>query len=219
MFAGLDGCKAGWVCVVLSARRVRRTYVFEHFASAMEALGSATIIGVDMPIGLLSKGVREADVSARSFLRGQASSVFDAPVRSILRAKDHAVASQRSKRATGKGLSRQSFNLVPKIREVDEFADDPRIYEVHPEVSFRLASGQRLPRKKSWGGVTARQAVLHDAGIVLPDEGPHVAVGVDDVLDAAIVAWSARRIARGKARSFPEVPNQMDGTRRIAIWG
>lgn len=219
MFAGVDGCRSGWVAVVLSARRFRRASFHPTFALVMDALDGAQVIGVDMPLGLLHRGSREADAAARSFLRGRASSVFDAPVRSVLRAGDHATASQRSRERTGKGLSKQSFNLIPKIREVDAFADDERIHEVHPEVSFQLLAGEALPSKKTWGGMRARMRLLAKAGIEVPELDAIRDVGIDDVLDAAVVAWSARRIARGRSRSFPETPTQRDRGRVIAIHG
>jgi predicted RNase H-like nuclease len=80
-----------------------------------------------------------------------------------------------------------------------------------------------LDRKKTWNGMHARRRRLADAGIVLPDElgeiQPAHRVGIDDIIDAAIAAWTARRIARGKARSFPADATQKDASGRIiAIW-
>jgi predicted RNase H-like nuclease len=37
------------------------------------------------------------------------------------------------------------------------------------------------------------------------------------VVDAAVVAWSARRIAAGTASSLPDPPEDSDG-RAVAIW-
>jgi predicted RNase H-like nuclease len=54
---------------------------------------------------------------------------------------------------------------------------------------------------------------------VLPDAIPGVGgVVADDVVDAAAVAWTARRIATGAARTLPEVPEPGDGGRAVAIW-
>ena len=47
-----------------------------------------------------------------------------------------------------------------------------------------------------------------------PDSAEQAA---DDVVDAAIVAWSARRIARGEARPLPDPPEVAHG-RPVAIW-
>ena len=53
----------------------------------------------------------------------------------------------------------------------------------------------------------ARRALLAGVGISLP--GNLAAAGAaapDDILDAAAVAWSADRIARGQASSLPDPP-------------
>ena len=41
---------------------------------------------------------------------------------------------------------------------------------------------------------------------------------VDDMLDAAVAAWSAARIVRGEARSLPDPPEVDLSGRRVAIW-
>jgi predicted RNase H-like nuclease len=103
------------------------------------------------------------------------------------------------------------------ILEVQPVAQqDSRVYEVHPEVSFVQANSGMALRwaKASWNGVTLRRRILADHGIVLPDDlGETGAAGIADLLDAAIAAWSAARIAGGKAEAMP------DRTSRVgAIW-
>jgi predicted RNase H-like nuclease len=41
---------------------------------------------------------------------------------------------------------------------------------------------------------------------------------VDDVLDAAAVAWSASRVARGAARRLPAAPERFSDGIDCAIW-
>jgi len=221
MFVGVDGFRGGWVAIIIDGERFVAAHRFVEFDALMKALGDARAIGVDMPIGLRD-GPRAADQAARDFLRGNASSVFNAPVRSTLQAKSYAEASAISTRVLGKGLSQQSYNLLAKIGEVDAHVRAAQLYEVHPEVSFRLMNDEgRLPHaKKTWGGLTARLSLLRAQGIVLPDRlGEADAVGIDDVVDAAAAAWSARRIAAGQARSFPVAPlRERDRGRAIAIW-
>ena len=98
-------------------------------------------------------------------------------------------------------------------------AADDRVFEVHPEVSFCGLAGEWLGwSKKSWNGLLLRRRLLADAGIVLPDAIPDLAAAVaDDIVDAAVVAWSARRIASGEARALPDPPEEFGG-RRVAIW-
>ncbi|MBE1468866.1 DUF429 domain-containing protein [Kibdelosporangium phytohabitans] len=49
-----------------------------------------------------------------------------------------------------------------------------------------------------------RRRLLTDAGIPLDSDLGEAGrkAGVDDILDAAICAWTAQRFARGHARSF-----------------
>jgi predicted RNase H-like nuclease len=94
------------------------------------------------------------------------------------------------------------------------------VFEIHPEVSFRVMSDLPLLPKKTWGGLQARLQRLAEQNIRLPaDLGDANAVGIDDVVDAAAAAWSAARIALGSARTFPASPQQrMPSGRVIAIW-
>jgi predicted RNase H-like nuclease len=96
----------------------------------------------------------------------------------------------------------QSYALRKKILEVDSCAAaDDRIYEVHPEVCFAEMNGEPLTHSKnSWHGQRARLRLLANAGITIPDDlGPVGSIPPDDIIDAAAAAWSADRIANGKA--------------------
>ncbi len=222
MFVGVDGYRKGWVAIRVDGSGFVGAGCFPSFGELVAAYADARSIGVDMPIGLMDGPDREADQAARDFLRGNASSVFNAPVRSALKASSYAQASAITKAKSDKGLSQQSYNIIAKVAEVDAYVKDERIVEVHPEVSFRLMNGGRLEHgKKTWGGLRARLALLKAAGIELPASlGEVDAVGIDDVVDAAAAAWSARRVSAGTARSFPGAPlRQRDRGRRIAIWG
>lgn len=222
MFVGVDGWKQGWVAIVVNTRRFVEARSFGSFDALMAWAAEAKVVGVDMPIGLVDAPSRFADVEARAFLVGQASSVFNAPPRSALKAKSHAQASEISRRVADKGLSQQSYALFDKIREVDEHEGNARIHEVHPEVGFRIMNGAvALPSKKTWGGMQARLSLLAGEGIVLPASlGEADAVIIDDVIDAAAAAWTARRIGKGKAQRLAGESEQRTGSGRvIAIWG
>jgi len=207
--------------VVITTEGFATARLFAHFDRLLETLVAATTIGVDIPIGLLASETRKADEAARKFLPGKASSVFPAPVRPALEARSHDEANRISKKVSGKGLSAQTYNLLVKIREVDAHGKDARIHEVHPEVSFRtMGEGRRLESKKTWGGMKGRLGLLAQEGIELPDSlGEVDAVGIDDVIDAAAAAWSARRIGQGVARRFGDA-RQLDPRhgRIVAIW-
>ena len=148
---------------------------------------------------------READRQARHLLgRPRASSVFPTPPRSLLSATTYATANQRSKSELGQGLTRQTYHLFGRIREVDRLVTSlagavpgDRLVEIHPECSFRVMAGAPLPSKHTADGIDRRRALL------LPRFGPVVdarptGAAADDVLDAYAVLWSAERFARGE---------------------
>jgi predicted RNase H-like nuclease len=74
--------------------------------------------------------------------------------------------------------------------------------------------------KKTWAGMIERRKALEAAGITLDGiEGvATVRAAVDDVLDAAVAAWTGQRIASGKARSFPDSPLLDASGRPVAIF-
>lgn len=215
---GVDACRAGWVAIVLRDGRVSGAEVDASLRALLERHLDAAAVGVDMPIGLPAAGTRPCDEAARSFVGARRSSVFATPPAEVLAADSHAEATRLSARLSGTGISQQSYALRAKIREVEAVAaDDPRVIEVHPEVSFAaLAGGELRWPKKTWAGQQLRQGLLAAAGIELPaDLGPASAVAPDDVLDAAAAAWSAQRYALGEAQSLP--PDASPGERKV-IW-
>ncbi|MEM8659595.1 MAG: DUF429 domain-containing protein, partial [Pseudomonadota bacterium] len=119
---GLDGCKGGWVCAHLDSGRLRFT-VHAQFSDFIATISPNSRVYVDIPIGLQDSASpdRICDMQARQLLRPRRSaSVFNAPVRDILYAKNHRLASRKSRQLTGKGISQQTFNIMKKIIEVDE---------------------------------------------------------------------------------------------------
>ena len=216
---GLDVAgRFGWVGVVLDGGG----FVDAVVGTLVEVVAGAepvVVVGADIPIGGDPGRGRRCDVAARRFVGPRAASVFAAP------AVGEAGASYAETNATlaaaGRPkLSRQAWALLPRMREAaDAAAVDQRLVEVHPEVSFRAMSGEALVwSKKSWNGQALRRGLLAAEGIVLPDELPGIGgVPADDLLDAAAVAWSARRIAMGIASTLPDPPERHAG-RAVAIW-
>lgn len=223
---GVDACRTGWAGVVLG-REGSITGVFgrdlPNLARQASEVEVVEAVGIDMPIGLPDTGRRTADVLARTFVGPRWQSVFMTPVRAALAEDTHAAASARSKELAGEGISKQAYALRPRLAEVDLWASACGIpvVEVHPEVSFAtLAGGPLLYSKKSWAGVALRRTLLENAGLSLSDElgALGMQAAVDDVLDAAVGAWSARRYARGEARCFPDPPEVFSDQHASAIW-
>ncbi len=163
------------------------------------------VIAIDMPIGLSDSGPRECDVAARKLLQPHGTRVFPAPPRvAVAHIDDYEAACRASIASTGKSLSKQTWNLLRSIAEVDALADDPRLVECHPELAFALMQGHPVDeRKKTPEGRDVRLALLRRWLPELPDP----AYG-DDGLDALACAWSAARIAAGTALTLPagEIP-------------
>lgn len=223
---GVDGTCRGWVAVVVVDDLVVDVWRVADLATIVDRVG-AVPFGVDIPIGLLDRPRRAADLAVRAQLVHTASSVFPAPCRSVVDAyrageiNDHDAANALSRRVTGAGLSRQAWNLVDKIAEADALVERGiDLCEVHPELAFHLRATRPLPGKRSWNGVMARLAIVRALGLELPD---HIEGGdrmsPDDVLDAAIVAWTAAGLHHPAGlRSHPDPPEEWDRGRPIAIW-
>jgi predicted RNase H-like nuclease len=199
---GIDGCRSGWVAVSVSAGGVSvRT------AGSLAGLGIQGATGIDMPLGLLADGWRTADALARRALGGRGASVFAIPPRAVWEAPDYATANRRCRELTGRGMSAQAWGLRTRLLEADGFRRRHAgfLREVHPELSFAALAGAPLTDSKhSPAGLASRRALLEGAGIVLPRRVAGAAE--HDLLDAAAVAWSTRRVAAGTARVLPDPP-------------
>ena len=217
---GVDAAgRHGWVGVLVDESGFcgARTGAFGELIEWSEPV---LCVGVDIPIGHAGSGPRLADLEARRFVGPRGSSVFPAPPPEALRAETYEEANSALAAAGRPRISRQAWNLMPGMKEVELVArSDPRVHEVHPEVSFRHLAGEELSwSKKTWNGLLLRRRLLRGAGVELPDVLEEVVgAAADDVVDAAAVAWSARRIATGDASALPDPP-EVDGTLEVAIW-
>lgn len=209
---GVDGARGGWVAASVEVDRTSgRTadVAFRALADIAAALATdAAAVGVDMPVGLPDTGRRECDLIAKALLGRAHSRVFLTPPRTVLEAADYAAALLVHRRLVdGRGLSVQTWHLVPRIREVDAVAGDPRLVEVHPELSFAALAGQVLGSKHTAAGRAQRLAVLQawvpGLGESIPLPAGRTAI---DALDALAAAWSAARWLAGIARSLPDHP-------------
>jgi predicted RNase H-like nuclease len=212
---GVDGARGGWMGALTRVDDVTGVdVVWLTLASIAQALAfDADVVAVDMPIGLPAAGRRECDLLAKRALGRAHSRVFLAPPRDVLAATSYDDAGVRHRaHADGHGLSVQTWNIVDKIREVDAAADDPRLVEVHPELSFARLAGAVLTSKH---GPEGRAVRLHALALRWPGlrEVPR---GLDGV-DALAAAWSGERWLRGEAESLPGVPPLDDLGRPMRI--
>lgn len=222
---GADACPAGWVGIVLSPAGVRAVVHAEigGLVAAAGASGPLEAIAIDIPVGLADAGPRQADLLARRAAGRRGASVFVTPVRRAVAAPSYQAALELSRRLTGAGISSQAYYLGPKILQVDRWrAGAPcTLAEAHPELSFAAMAGEPLAdAKTTWAGAVRRRELLAAHGIILDgDLGlSGLRAGVDDVLDAAAVAWTARRVAAGTARRLPAGPERFSDGVDCAIW-
>ena len=219
---GVDACRRGWVAVTLDTSTMTATVRAGAGLAALLAPGpdgdGAGTVGIDMPLGLLESGWREADRVARRLAGARRSSVFAIPPRAVWAEASYALANQRCRELTGQGFSVQTWGLRAKLLEANRYRETSGhpFYEVHPELAFGALSGAPLAASKhSPAGLDLRRGLLAGAGIEIPPPVPAALLG--DVLDAAAVAWSAVRIAAGQAVIIPDQPQLDPQGREIAI--
>ena len=208
-YLGIDGCKAGWFCVSLSENDDYSFRVVPDAKSLSEYAENASSVLIDIPIGLHDKGTeeRQCDKEARRLLRPKrSSSVFPAPARQALQAAGYEQAQQFNRSAIGRGLSQQSWNIVPKIREIDELLlSNPSLQgvlrECHPEVCFWALNAKHamLHNKKQEAGRHERLAVLqtyfapcHQLFESAASQYLRRQLALDDIIDAMVCAVTAK---------------------------
>ena len=218
---GVDGCKAGWL--VVTADRETGEIVAAVFSHADGFLQDPKIevTAIDIPIGLPDSGPRACDLEARRLIGRRGVSVFPTPARSAIAASTYDDARRASRTASGKSLSKQTYAIMPKIREVDEILRRDRavaepVYEVHPEVCFYFLNDRnrlRHPKRMPFG-IAERYSLLRKPfeGVaeIVRDSVPKSAAAEDDVLDALAALWTARRIREGSSSRIPSGQLEMD---------
>ena len=225
--AGVDACRRGWVAVSLAAVSLAADgpAVTVRVGPSLGALlapdldpAGTTIVGIDMPLGLLEAGWRVADRAARGLLGPRRSSVFAIPPRAVWAQTSYPAANRRCRELTGQGFSAQAWGLRAKLLEANQYRQTcgHPLYEVHPELAFGAMAGAPLAASKHTApGRDERRRLLAQAGLEIPPATPATLIG--DILDAAAVAWSARRIAAGQAVTVPAIPQHDDQGAEIAI--
>ena len=210
MLAGVDGIKNGWIAAILREDGSTEVLTFPTFRSLKEDTTLASIV-IDIPIGLPDYGARACDQEARRRLgQPRRSSVFPAPIRSMLTAHDWEDACRIRWEREGKKCSKQVAAILPKIREVDGVMTrdlQKRIREGHPEVSFFMMNRERplAAGKKTRQGKSERLALLVPwfSDIKKNLQVKPRALWID-ILDAYACLWTAKRIATNQSKSFPQ---------------
>ncbi len=157
------------------------------------------LVAIDVPLGFPDPDSRrQCEVMGRKMLGSRASTIFFTPPRSALEA-DWPEARQL-------GVSKQAWSLRDAVFDAAAHAG-PDWYETHPELAFRRLHGAPLPPKSTPAGIDLRRSLLPPNIDLTPDP----AIPADDLLDAAVCALVALRIAWGEA----EAVGGDDGAGRI----
>lgn len=218
VLAGLDGTKAGWIAAYREGPTGRLGIAgVEAFLPWAKALPRGSVIGIDIPTGLRERteaGGRSSERAARAMLgKGKTSSVFSTPSRHAVYAAswEEACAVVQRDLPGRIGISRQAWNIFPKIREIDTAMAGRLsldIRETHPELAFCIMNGGKavLASKKSEEGRATRLRLLKKAGLAVTpflDQRP-AGCAADDLIDAFACLWVAQRIHSGTAIGYGE---------------
>ena len=220
VISGVDACKGGWISVsrdLLSGEI--SSQVFQSAGNLVCQTPKPLVMAIDIPIGLTDSGPRQCDLLARKMLgQPRGSSVFPAPIRPALKARNYQEANEITKSIDDKGVTKQAWELYTRIKEFDEILSrDPIarriIYEVHPEVSFMAWNGGTaiVKNKKSDLGKSIRAKLVNehfgrDAFRIVRDEHRKGLVSDHDINDAFAALWSTERIHNGTFHVIPNPP-------------
>lgn len=222
-FAGVDGCRAGWLLAWLGDDRLLGCMVLPDFAALADATADAVLTLVDIPIGLRGTSDRTerlCESAGRALLKARASSLFPVPVRPAVHAATYAEACEQNSAATGRKLSRQTWGIAPKIAQADRVmaarpALQARLRESHPELCFSALNGWRpmAHNKKRPEGESERLRLLSGFVENAPEalanarsQYRRTAVATDDILDAMVLAVAAREARTGGLSTLPPLP-------------
>jgi predicted RNase H-like nuclease len=217
--AGVDGCPAGWIAALWDGAGQLTSKLCPNFSDVMAL--PAQIIAVDMPIGLPERSGRPPEREVRARLGERQSSVFAVPSEKAVYCADYPEACRVNLLHSDppKKVSKQCFQLFPKMREIDALispSQQSRVFESHPELAFWVMNGESplvLPKKVRGQpfppGLDLRRALLRRAALpvdILRHEYRRRDVGPDDLLDACACAFVAWRILNRRSVRFPADP-------------
>ena len=197
--------------------------MFSDISTLWNRYSEAELILVDIPIGLREHGKqeRQCDIEARRMLSPyRRGSVFPVPCRAALYVDGYGEASRLNFNITGRRLSRQSWNIMPKIRQMDELLkNDPQartnIREIHPEICFLGIAGRPMTcSKRRPEGLVERLDTLSsvcretwDIYRACMEKYKRSQVARDDILDALVGGVTARA-GNENLVTIPEEPER-----------
>lgn len=138
---GIDGCKQGFMI----ARLKESNLTFSIESDLTSLLNENDLILIDVPLGCPnSLDEIRPEPMIRPYLKKRASSVFNVPALQCFTSNQYDEVNKINKLILNKGLSRQSFGIMPIIRKVNDFIlnyPQLNIHESHPELVFTWLKG------------------------------------------------------------------------------
>ncbi len=223
MYIGIDGIKDGWISIIYGDDGYKETDIYRSIKELWKDNDGVDLSLIDIPIGLSSSDEpsRKCDEEARKMLTPRRhQSVFSPPIRDALRADTYKDANNIQRELTGKGISKQSWNITSKIKEVDKFLRDNRdiagdkLRESHPEVCFYGVTGYPMKNSKTQ---QPRNAVIERTRALRPldseienavsqaDDEIGDSAEKHDIIDAFVLALTASQ-PKDKLRTIPDNP-------------
>ena len=235
-FAGIDACRKGWLLIYIDAD-ANGYCADENLEKIINNFSQQSRILVDMPIGLLEKKSsafiqRPCDTAARKILGKKHSSIFSPPSIEALYEKSYEDASRVNFEILGKKLSKQSWNIASKIRELNAFLHlnsnwRGKVLESHPELAFQFLNDNKPLKhsKKTREGISERIHILDKqyplAGqlyhSISSDSTLKSRVAKDDIADALCLAVLNYTRGKNLQNISEEYPEDSLGN-RMGIW-
>ena len=186
---GIDGAGGGWVRITYDSISLCLT-----ISEKLEDLlidGAMHFIDMPKDLGTIEEPGRECDAWMRGQLSERRPSVFTPPIQEVLAELTYEEANEKSRLLIGKGISKQAWNLTPRIREFQTITAE-NVYESHPEVCFAVMTGKEaVHSKKTQAGQDERIDLLRRYSNSSPWKWKMSNVQVDDIIDACILAVAA----------------------------
>lgn len=228
---GIDACPAGWALCTLDRAGAASMSIVEHTDDLAPPITGCDAVCIDIPIGTPSDRHRACDARAKAILGRYNARVFMTPPRPVLSQPDYPSANAESRRVLGKGLSKQAWNILPKVRAVDALLHlhpslRARVHECHPEIALWGLGGEVIaPNKATPEGRDARLDLLGrfvDAPARCLRDARHTVPARDakddDLIDAMICAVAAMGIWDGTLRPLIEACPADESVPAMNIW-
>ena len=203
---GIDGCRGGWIIACLKDDHPAEIHFIEALRAFLKKAPKDTVILIDM---ILYKPMvpnpRPFDRFAKAQLGKWHSRVFPAPPQEALKAKDYPEACKHAFSLTGKKISKQCYNLFPKIRVANHPSiPQEQLIEYHPEIAFKQLNQNTVieaSKKTALGRTLRRQLIAsHLPNNTLESLSPSLKTlpqknlwQTDDCLDALALALVAKQ--------------------------